>query len=156
MPEFSKRVNIEVFKDEPQSYEQFAYPWEDADAADIQRRYDHYLEHFQPFRWHAKAANNKILSDGESYHNLADLEETLDLFAGDDTTVYYAHMFGEDRGDHWLRYGRTDLINQKGLGDTVIVGPEAFAKEDGSVLCWKGVNYVPQADVDDSPEQAES
>lgn len=107
-PKFSKRVNIEVFKDEPQSYEQFAYPWEDADVADIQRRYDLYLAAHQPYRWHAKAANGKLISDGESYHNLAHLEETIDLAFGDDTTVYAAHMFGDDRGLKLLRYGVTD------------------------------------------------
>jgi hypothetical protein len=114
MSEFSKRVNIEVFKDEPKTCEEYAQtfwpgtPGVNAARGDIQAAHRHYLEHFQPYRWHAKAANNKIISDGESYFNLADLEETLELFAGDDTTVYYTAMFGEDRGDKWLRYGKTD------------------------------------------------
>jgi hypothetical protein len=30
-------------------------------------------------------------------------------------------------------------------GDTIVIGPNCFAeKTDGGVLCWKGVNYVPQ------------
>lgn len=29
-------------------------------------------------------------------------------------------------------------------GDTIVLGPEIFAASDGSVICWKGVNYVPQ------------
>lgn len=29
-------------------------------------------------------------------------------------------------------------------GPHIIIGPECFAKKDGSVLCWKGINYVPQ------------
>lgn len=29
-------------------------------------------------------------------------------------------------------------------GDTTVIGPECFARQDGVVLCWKGVNYVPQ------------
>lgn len=116
MPEFSKRVNIEVFQDEPLS---FADWWEHVDGVtpvgnfykdDAAARAAHadYLNAFQPYRWHAKAANNKLIGDGESYHNLAHLEETIDLAFGDDTTVYAAHMFGEDRGLKLLRYGVTD------------------------------------------------
>lgn len=29
-------------------------------------------------------------------------------------------------------------------GPHTIIGPECFAMKDGSVLCWKGTNYVPQ------------
>ena len=29
--------------------------------------------------------------------------------------------------------------------DTTVIGPECFAAVDGSVLSWRGVNYVPQA-----------
>jgi len=29
-------------------------------------------------------------------------------------------------------------------GDTIVIGPECFVAKDGSVLCWKGTNYVPQ------------
>lgn len=29
-------------------------------------------------------------------------------------------------------------------GDVMVLGPEVFAAEDGSVLCWQGQNYVPQ------------
>jgi len=29
-------------------------------------------------------------------------------------------------------------------GGFIVIGPECFAQHDGSVLCWKGVNYVPQ------------
>lgn len=28
--------------------------------------------------------------------------------------------------------------------NTVDIGPECFAYEDGSVLCWRGQNYTPQ------------
>lgn len=35
-------------------------------------------------------------------------------------------------------------------GDTVVIGPECFAKPDGSVLCWRGENYVPQPAPEDS------
>lgn len=30
--------------------------------------------------------------------------------------------------------------------DIVDIGPECFAYVDGSVLCWKGRNYVPQSE----------
>jgi hypothetical protein len=29
-------------------------------------------------------------------------------------------------------------------GGYVVIGPECFGQPDGSVICWKGVNYVPQ------------
>lgn len=32
------------------------------------------------------------------------------------------------------------------LGPTTIIGPQCFAMPDGSVLNWRGVNYVPQPD----------
>lgn len=38
-------------------------------------------------------------------------------------------------------------------GDFIIIGPECFATKDGSVLNWKGVNYVPQ-NTDRSVESA--
>lgn len=31
-------------------------------------------------------------------------------------------------------------------GDTIVLGPEVFVAADGSVLCWKGVNYVKQGE----------
>jgi hypothetical protein len=31
--------------------------------------------------------------------------------------------------------------------DLVDIGPEIFGKADGSVICWKGVNYVRQEDA---------
>jgi hypothetical protein len=31
-------------------------------------------------------------------------------------------------------------------GDTTVIGPECFAAKDGSVLNWRGQNYVPQPD----------
>lgn len=30
-------------------------------------------------------------------------------------------------------------------GDTTVLGPEIFAAADGSVICWRGENYVRQA-----------
>jgi hypothetical protein len=41
----------------------------------------------------------------------------------------------------WTEYPR-----DSGLGDFLDLGPELFAMADGSVLCWKGQNYVPQAE----------
>lgn len=34
-------------------------------------------------------------------------------------------------------------------GDTIVIGPQCFAALDGSVLNWRGVNYVPQSESDD-------
>lgn len=34
------------------------------------------------------------------------------------------------------------------MSDTVDIGPECFAAEDGSVLSWRGINYVPQNAAD--------
>lgn len=35
------------------------------------------------------------------------------------------------------RYPHTD-------GDVTVLGPEIFANSDGTVICWKGVNYERQ------------
>lgn len=32
------------------------------------------------------------------------------------------------------------------MSDIINIGPECFATDDGSVLSWRGVNYVPQRD----------
>ena len=29
-------------------------------------------------------------------------------------------------------------------GDVTVLGPETFASNNGTVICWKGENYVPQ------------
>jgi hypothetical protein len=41
--------------------------------------------------------------------------------------------------------GQPDVVEL----DTVIIGPECFAAGDGSVICWQGQNYVPQAETTD-------
>lgn len=38
-------------------------------------------------------------------------------------------------------------------GDVVVLGPEIFSAKDGSVLNWKGVNYVPQKAKDLQPKE---
>lgn len=37
-------------------------------------------------------------------------------------------------------------------GDTIVLGPEIFAAKDGSVLNWKGQNYVPQKEKNLQPK----
>ena len=37
-------------------------------------------------------------------------------------------------------------------GDVVVIGPEAFIARDGSVLCYRGRNYVPQPPPDTARE----
>lgn len=49
----------------------------------------------------------------------------------------------------------TDKTYPHEEGDTIVIGPECFATKDGSVLCWQGVNYVPQmADAFNHPEDS--
>ena len=36
-----------------------------------------------------------------------------------------------------------------GEGDVTVLGPECFVQRDGELLCWKGVNYVPQTTHED-------
>jgi uncharacterized protein YegP (UPF0339 family) len=125
MTEFSRRVDVEIIKDEPKSREAFAAetgctcpigspcPMH-VDKADgtLDTDYERYLHYFQPYRWHAQGANNKIVTDGESYHNEADAINAVELLFGDDTTMYWAPTFGEDRGNRLLRYGKTDREHQ--------------------------------------------
>jgi hypothetical protein len=44
-----------------------------------------------------------------------------------------------------LRHHR-GAVYPRDEGDVTIIGPECFAAKDGSVLNWRGVNYVPQPD----------
>ncbi|MEU6342181.1 hypothetical protein ABZ883_14715 [Streptomyces sp. NPDC046977] len=39
-------------------------------------------------------------------------------------------------------------------GDVTVLGPEIFASLDGQVICWKGQNYVQQAELDGTVRQA--
>lgn len=39
-------------------------------------------------------------------------------------------------------------------GGVTVLGPELFAQPDGSVLCWKGQNYIPQPEPSVSVEEA--
>ena len=32
------------------------------------------------------------------------------------------------------------------MGQVLVLGPECIAQPDGSVINWRGVNYVPQAE----------
>lgn len=41
-----------------------------------------------------------------------------------------------------------DVVFPYYSGDVVVLGPEVFAAKDGSVLCWKGVNYEEQGAED--------
>jgi uncharacterized protein YegP (UPF0339 family) len=112
MTELSRRVDVELIKDEPVSYGDF---WKTHDrnlnGDDV---YTRYLDRFQPYRWRAVAANNEPIAHGESYFNEADCINAIELLFGDDTTIYWAPMFGDDRGFRWLRYGKTDRDAQAG------------------------------------------
>jgi uncharacterized protein YegP (UPF0339 family) len=103
--EFSRRVNVQTFKDEPltrEEYDTLHGPTEESGF------YEHYLETFQPFRWHAVGANNEIVAQGESYLHEDGCANAIELLFADNTTVYVMPMYGENRGERLLRYGSTD------------------------------------------------
>jgi uncharacterized protein YegP (UPF0339 family) len=112
MSEFSRRVDVRIIKDEPHTFEEFLsdkYGGEDfVDLDQYKGEYQEYLTKFQPFRFHAKAGNFEIMSHGENYLHEADCIHAVEVLFGDDTTMWYAREYGEDRGDKWLRYGKTD------------------------------------------------
>lgn len=110
--EFSRRVDIHLFKDEPPT--QFAFG-EGMTAEDMQASVQRQIAKFQPYRWNAVAMNNEILCHGESYHNLADVLSVVTLLFGDDSTLYWMPEFGEERGMELLRYGSTDRRRQSGI-----------------------------------------
>ena len=59
--------------------------------------------------------------------------------------VYTNRAFHEsfnEAGNEAVAYPRDE-------GDMTVLGPECFAHKDGSVLCWKGVNYTPQTTHED-------
>jgi uncharacterized protein YegP (UPF0339 family) len=125
MTEFSRRVNVEVFKDEPKSRDEWASSATvtagqllDIDTSDpgaaIDKLYREYLDAFQPYWWHAQSPNGEILTNGEHYAELSGATNSIEVLFGDDTTMYWAPMFGEDRGEQLLRYGVTDLAHQSG------------------------------------------
>jgi uncharacterized protein YegP (UPF0339 family) len=106
--EFSRRLNIEIIKDEPLARKALGEKLgltPDELTEDIYRKY---VEEHQPYRWRAVAANNEPIAHGESYHNEADCLNAANLLAGDDTTVYVMPMYGDDRSEKVLRFGSTD------------------------------------------------
>lgn len=52
------------------------------------------------------------------------------------------HESFDEAGNEAASYPRDE-------GDMTVIGPECFAQQDGSVLCWKGVNYTPQTTRED-------
>lgn len=105
----------------------------------IDQDYLTYLDRFQPFRWHAEnGGNHKIGAVGERYFNEADAIANIRQHYGLGTMVYLRRT---EHGNELLRSAYP--LDQ---GDVIQLGPDCFAQADGSVLCWKGVNYVPQAE----------
>ena len=111
MSEFSRRVNVELFKDEPVEFAEFLKE-NSGVLADIQDRYQVYLNNFQPYWWHAQSPNGEILSNSEHYLHEDGAVNSIEALFGDDTTMYWAPMCGEDRGYRLLRYGKTDRDRQ--------------------------------------------
>lgn len=112
MSEFSRRVDVEVFKDEQQSRDEYAERQgccpSSVRCPVCDGSYAYYLEHFQPYWWHAQSPNGEILTNGEHYANEVGAINSIEVLFGDDTTMQWARMYGEDRGFKWLRYGKTD------------------------------------------------
>jgi uncharacterized protein YegP (UPF0339 family) len=130
--EFSRRVDVYISKAEPLGREEWlakgVVTLDDLNAVGpgkvvvvgddtseyMDQLYRRYLDRFQPYSWHAKAANHEITCQGESYFNEADAVNAVELMFGDDSTVYWAPMYGEERGYRLLRYGKTDRDSQAG------------------------------------------
>jgi uncharacterized protein YegP (UPF0339 family) len=129
--EFSRRVNVQIIKDEPLSRSEWmtkgffvtmdelntagsdTQALEHGDEAsnayldNLYHRY--YLDRFQPYRWRAVAANNEPIAHGESYFNEADAINAAELLFGDDSTVYLQQ---HEKSNQLLRYGATDWKHQ--------------------------------------------
>lgn len=116
--EFSRRVDVEVFKDEPLTFDEWVIRGEHLvidraqTEAEVEAKYQDYLEHFQPYWWHAQSPNGEILTNGEHYLHEDGALNSIEVLLGDDTTMYYARTYGEDLGIKWLRYGKTDRDHQ--------------------------------------------
>ena len=109
MPEFSRRVDVDIIKDEPMTYEDFWHVHDRNLSGDS--FYQQYLDRFQPYRWRAESANGEVVAIGESYFNEADAINAVELLFGDDTTMYWRSREPE-RGDQLLRFGKTDRDSQ--------------------------------------------
>lgn len=115
MPEFSRRVDVELFKDEPATLEYFTDElWDASEMPDEHLAYERYLKLFQPYWWHVQSPNGEILTNGEHYAKPSGAINSIEVLFGDDTTMYYMPMFGVDRGYKLLRYGKTDRDSQAG------------------------------------------
>lgn len=58
----------------------------------------------------------------------------------------WAETKGLDIGEVGDVEAQRDYPYEDNLGPTTVLGPEIFASADGSVICWKGQNYVRQAE----------
>lgn len=50
------------------------------------------------------------------------------------------------RGEHEAHGNKNYPYSENGV---IVLGPECFVQRDGSVLSWRGTNYVPQASHDE-------
>ena len=97
----------------------------------------------QPWRWIVRDAGNHLAFERptERYSEERGALSAIEQVHGPDATVILR------RAGHFDRVLRRPYPHI-GLDGTTIIGPECFATADGSVLCWKGVNYTPQRKVD--------
>jgi uncharacterized protein YegP (UPF0339 family) len=111
MSEFSRRVDVELFKDEPLTRAEFTAE-HGTTGETLQLAYSHYLDTFRPYWWHVQSPNGEIITNGEHYVKPSGAINSIEVLFGDDTTMYYMPMFGVDRGYKLLRYGKTDRDHQ--------------------------------------------
>lgn len=140
IPDDHPVIFVDLIKDEPLTREEYANARNHGllSAAEADEDYAHYLNNFQPWRWHCEnAGNHKVLSSGEGYFNEADALENIGQQFGISTMVYLR------RAEHGNQLLRSAYPNN--LGDRIEIGPQCFAQADGSVLNWRGLNYVPQS-----------
>lgn len=135
--EFSRRVDVDIIKDEPKTREEFRQYHVAAGAAwpigDLDAEYARYLEHFQPYRFHAKGDNFEIVDQSEGYLHEDGAVNAVELLFGDDTTMYWRRTYGEDRGDQLLRYGKTDRDHQAAAALSLLDGTTKFMRAAGQM-----------------------
>lgn len=127
-------IFVDLIKDEPLAREEWRKDPEAIAASDCV--YQTYLDRFQPWRWHSSSeGNHEILGHGERYFNEADAERNIRLNFSGNSIVYLRRA---EHGNENLRWAYP--LDQ---GEVIVLGPECFVKSDGSVLNWRGINYIP-------------
>lgn len=139
-------VIVELFEDEPLTRAEFEVEARKALNVDAQEELDQpaldtaykiHLAHFQPFRWHSQNdGNHEVLGHGERYFKEEAALANIRQQYADQSHVFLRRP---GQGDERLR-----MPYPNDLGEVIVLGPDIQATADGSVITWKGVNYIPQ------------